>query len=295
MPYGYEQYRLKKGKSPNTVLHEVKLVRSLLGFINQKYKKTVEPYNIQSIDIKEFLDKERASGIKDSTVNKKLGYIKQWFHYMWEIGEIKNDFMPKFKYSDKLNLETEKILVDYEYLLTKKTEFLRDPNHTLNAKILYIFYMKGMRVRDILQLKIEHFNDCIDHLTLKYHTQSGYPLEITFNEDDELASILAAIERSVFRGVEFILSSKDDNGQYTMFKIGSLSYYIDILSNYTGMPFRSEQVRYAYVHYLYTHKQYNIREIQSIMGISLNTTTRILKESLERVEIIDYTKKRTTN
>ena len=43
MPYGYEKYRIKSGISPNTYVHEVKLIRAFLAYVNQKYKKDIDP------------------------------------------------------------------------------------------------------------------------------------------------------------------------------------------------------------------------------------------------------------
>src|SRR5690606_20009910 len=84
MPYGYEQYRLDKNISPNTLIHEINLLKAFLAFVNSKYKKRVELHEIRPIDVREFLDGERAKGLMDSTVNRKLSYIRTWFDYLWE-------------------------------------------------------------------------------------------------------------------------------------------------------------------------------------------------------------------
>ncbi|MEK5071653.1 recombinase XerC [Sporosarcina sp. FSL K6-1508] len=291
---GYEKFRLSNKISPNTVIHETRMLHSMLVFINQKYNKNLEPHEIRPIDIREYLDHERSTGIKDSTVNRKLVFIRQWFDYMWQIGKIQLDFMPKFKYAEKLDLAPSPININYQYLLQIKSQLLKDQQLNLIAKQLFIFYMRGLRVRDIIQISINNFTDDGDKLTLKVEKQSGIIVEFDFIDADEIAVLLAGIERAIFRNVSFLFSSKV-KGEYGIFQLGSIKSYLKSLSEYIGLPFRSEEVRFAYVHYLYNVKNLKIEDLQDELGTSIGTTTRILKESLERLGQVDYNVKRTDN
>lgn len=282
MPYGYEKYRLENGISPNTVVHEVQLIHSLLAFLARSYKKSVEPHEIRPVDIQNFLHEQRKNGIKDSTLNRKIIFIRQWFDYMWRIGRIPVDFMPKFKYSEKLDLTPPDIHLDYAQLLAKKDAVLDTDQLSLNAKILYILYLRGLRLRDMASIDIANFEDKGHKLTLAFEKKDGYMSRIDFT-GKEITVLLEGIERAIFRGTPYLLSSKVNN-EFTMFQMGSLSDYTEALSAFVGMPMRSGDIRFAYVHYLYSEEQKNLEEIQEILGVSLDSASRILKDSLQRLK-----------
>lgn len=282
MPYGYEKYRLKNGISPNTVVHEVQLIRSLFAFLRKTYKKTVEPHEIRPSDIQKFLQEQHETGIKDSTLNRKLIYIRQWFDYMWQIGRIPVDFMPKFKLNQKLDLTPADIEIDYQMLLEKKDSLLASDKLTLNAKILFIFYMRGLRLRDMAAIEVDDFENRGDKLTLLLEKKDGYACQLEFS-GSEIPVLQEGIERAVFRNTPYLLSSKVKDG-YSMFKMGSLSDYTDALSEFLGVPVRSGDIRFAYVYHLYSVEHKNLEEIQETLGVSLDSASRMLKEALTRLK-----------
>lgn len=282
MPYGYEKYRLKNGISPNTVVHEVQLIRALFAFLRKTYKKTVEPHEIRPSDIQKFLQEQHETGIKDSTLNRKLIYIRQWFDYMWQIGRIPVDFMPKFKLNQKLDLTPADIEVNYKELLEKKDSVLAADKLTLNAKLLFIFYMRGLRLRDMAAIEVDDIEKDGDALVLLLEKKDGYAIRLAFT-GSEIAIIQEGIERAVFRDTPYLLSSKVKEG-YSMFKMGSLSDYTDALSEFLGVPVRSGDIRFAYVYHLYAVERKNLEEIQETLGVSLDSASRMLKEALTRLK-----------
>lgn len=282
MPYGYEKFRLDNGISPNTVIHEVQLIRALFAFLRKTYKKSVEPHEIRPSDIQQFLQEQKEAGIKDSTLNRKLIYIRRWFDYMWQIGKIPNDFMPKFKLNHKLDLKPHDIEVDYEHLLEKKEAVLKSDKLQLNAKLLYIFYLRGLRLRDMVTVDIDNFLDDVHGLHLDVEKKDGYHCTLHFDKH-EAAVMEAGIERAIDRGTSFLLSSKVKD-HYTNFQMGSLSDYTEALSEFVGAPMRSGDIRFAYVHHLYSVEHKNLEEIQEILGVSLESASRMLKDSLVRLK-----------
>lgn len=282
MPYGYEKFRLDNGISPNTVIHEVQLIRALFAFLRKTYKKSVEPHEIRPSDIQQFLHEQKEAGIKDSTLNRKLIYIRRWFDYMWQIGKIPNDFMPKFKLNHKLDLKPHDIEVDYEHLLEKKEAVLKSDKLQLNAKLLYIFYLRGLRLRDMVTVDIDNFLDDAHGLHLDVEKKDGYHCTLHFDKH-EAQVMEAGIERAIDRGTSFLLSSKVKD-QYTNFQMGSLSDYTEALSEFVGAPMRSGDIRFAYVHHLYSVEHKNLEEIQEILGVSLESASRMLKDSLVRLK-----------
>lgn len=282
MPYGYEKYRLDKGISPNTVIHEVQLIRALFAYLRKTYKKSVEPHEIRPADIQNFLQQQQETGIKDSTLNRKLSYIRQWFDYMWRIGRVPVDFMPKFELSHKLDLTPADIHLDYEALLAKKPAVLESDELSLTAKILFLLYMRGLRLRDMVAIEVENIEDKGDVLSLLVEKKDGYTCHLEFT-GKEIPVLREGINRAIFRGTPYLLSSKVKN-DYTVFQLGSLSDYTEALTAFVGVPMRSGDIRFAYVHYLYSVEHKNLEDIQRILGVSLDSASRILKDSLVRLK-----------
>lgn len=287
MPYGYEEYRLSKGISPNTTYTEVRLIQSLLAFVNHKYKRKVEPREIKPGDIREFLlEQKKELGLKDSTIKRKMTTIRNWYDYLWRINKIEHDFMVKFTLPTKLNLKNSDIQVDYELLLSKRNEILTSSKILLYAKMLFILYMRGFRVRDIVVITLDYIEDHGDSIVFSVPKKNGCTQRAIFT-DEEIPVILSCIERAIFRGTPYLMSSKVDN-EYVPLQIGSFKDYLNSLKEHLGFPFRSEEVRLAYVHYLYTVKHKKVEELQDFLGMKLLSVSQTLKESLERVKKVNY-------
>lgn len=289
----FEEYRLSQGKSPKTVYVEVHLIRELIAFLNNKYKKKIEPREILPADIREFLFSQKAErNLKNTTLKRKIYTIKQWYKYLWEINEIENDFMPKFRLLEELNKQLEpKEKIDpeyYEYLLSKKKDLLCSNHIRLYAKMLFILYLRGFRVRDIVQITLDDITDVNDKFIVQITKKNGYIQKAVF-EDDEIPIFLSCIERAVFRGTSYLLSSKVDN-EYIPLQLGSFKDYLISLKKFLGVPFRSEQIRLAYVHYLYTKQGLRVEDIQEILGLSFSSCSLTINEALERVTKKEYNK-----
>lgn len=287
MPYGYEKYRLENNISPNTTRTEVRVINELIAFVNFKYKKEIEPRDIKPIDIREFLlEQKKERNLKDATLNRKIITIKNWYDFLWKINKVERDFMPKFSLPGKLDKTKENISIDYGYLLSNKREILQSNHIRLYAKMLFILYMRGFRVRDIVQITLNHIKDTGDRITIKIEKSNGC-IQVAEFIDEEIGVILDCMERAVFRGTSYLLSSKV-NDEYIPLQLGSFKDYINSLKDGLGVPFKSEQIRLAYVHYLYTKENLRAEELQEILGLSLPSVTLSIKEALERVQVIHY-------
>ncbi|AQQ53071.1 tyrosine-type recombinase/integrase [Planococcus lenghuensis] len=281
MPFGYEKFRLKNGISPNTVVHEVQLIEHLLASVSRYHNGPIEPHEIRPSDIQRFFKEQRDKGLKDNTINRKLVFVRKWFDYMWQIGKIPVDFMPKFKLPEKLDLTPSEIDLDYKELLGRQEEILQSDKLALYAKILFLLYMRGLRVRDMTAIDISRVEDFGYKLRLTVDKKDGYTRPLDFM-GSEIPIIQKGIDLAHERGTPFLLASKvKDN--YTEFQMGSLSDYTDALAELLGRPIRSGDIRFAYVRHLYAEEGKNVEEIQEALGITLESAARILKEALTRV------------
>lgn len=293
MPYGYEKYRLNNNISPKTVVNEVSLIRTFLKFVDNFYGKSVAPHEIRPTDVRNFLDNERRKPITDSTINRKLVYIRVWFNFMWEIGKIPFDFMEKFKYEGlDTTPKSHVINLNYRELLEKKNDVFLNPEVLLTAKLLFLFDLRGIRRRDTLSVTINDIKDQGNECTVYVETREEIA---TFQVKDpaEISVLLQGIERAVFRGTEYLFSTKK-NGIYVQESTSSTTVTNNAITKAIGFPVYSEIVRYAYVHYLHIDQKLKIEEIEELLGASRERTATILKEALVRVKDVDYNMQRTS-
>ncbi|MDQ0273512.1 phage integrase N-terminal SAM-like domain-containing protein [Cytobacillus purgationiresistens] len=286
MPFGYEEHRLSKGISPNTTYVEVKLINKMLSFIDKKHKKSVEPSEILPKDVKEFIEFERKEGIKPSTLNRKIHMIKLWFDYMWRIGKVLNDFMAKYVPDIPEKYFKEEIIINYKDLLVKKNDIINSPSLLLYSKLLFLFYIKGVRLRDLVKITTDniHFSEYTSEITI--HKKNNLKQVLIF-QNDEKNIINACIARANERGTPFLMSSKKE-GEYVPLQFGSTKEFVNQLKEALGMNFRSEHVRLAYIKYLYEEENKTIEDIRKIMGITIQTAAQSIQESLERIKTVEY-------
>lgn len=292
MPYGFEKYRIDNNISPKTIVNEIQLIQSFLKFIENYYGKPVTPHEIRPIDVRNFLDNERRKPIKDSTVNRKLIYIRVWFNFMWETNQIPLDFMDKFKY-EKLDItpKSKIITLNYATLLSKRNEMYSRSDVPFNAKLIFLFDLRGMRRRDSFGVSIDDVKDQGQEIIVYVDTKDG---TATFSIKDplEMSILLQGIERAVFKGTKYLFSRKKE-GIYVP-EFTSNHEYNNAISKVVGEPLNSEVLRFAYVHYLHLHENLELEVIQDLLGTNLERAATILKESLVRVKNVDYNMQITT-
>jgi integrase/recombinase XerD len=295
MPYGYENHRLKNHISPNSIVNEVSLIRSFLKFVEDYYDKSVAPHEIRPIDVRNFLDNERRKPIKDSTVNRKLIYIRVWFNYMWEIEKIPVDFMEKFKYEGLDTTPRSRVItLNYAELLEKKNDVFLNPTVLLTAKLLFLFDMRGMRRRDTLQVTIKDIIDTGDEYTVHVETKDG-SANFKVTDPGETSVLLQGIERAIFRNTKYLFAvKKKETDEYVQETLSSTTITNNAITKAIGYPVYSEILRYSYVHYLHIEKELKLEEIEELLGATRERAASILKEALVRVKILDYKMQRTS-
>ncbi|WP_282020856.1 site-specific integrase [Planomicrobium okeanokoites] len=278
MLYGYEEYRLKAGISPGTLVTEVELLKSFVRFANIRNEKQLEPYEIKPADVRAFLDQEKEKGLKSSTLKRKLSHIRQYFHYLWKIGKVPVDFMPKFEYELVVEKSVAKLL--YAEFQEEKQKVLKHPSLMLNAKLYFLFAMKGFRMREIERLQSKHFRDLGDRVEMNFVTLEDVYWNLVFEDPLEVAVIVQAMERALFREHDYMVASDKKYGaDYVRNNMK------DIYQGLTALlpkPFKTEEVRMAYIYDLYKAQNKSYDEMVELLGITPESLTSSLKRVFER-------------
>ncbi|MGL3067026.1 MULTISPECIES: site-specific integrase [Planococcus] len=278
MLYGYEEYRLKEGISPGTLVTELELLKSFVRFVNLRNQKQLEPYEIKPSDVRAFLDQEKAKGLKSGTVKRKLSHIRQYFHYLWKMGKVQVDFMPKFEY--KLVVEKPVAELLYSEFAEQKKKVLQHRTLMLNAKLYFLFAMVGFRMREIERLRSRHFRDLGDRIEMNFVTSQDVFWQLTFEDSTEVAVIVQAMERAFFREHDYLVASDKKFGpDYVRNNMK------DIYSGLTRIlpkPFKTEEVRIAYIYDLYKVQEKSFDEMVELLGVTPASLTSTLKLVFER-------------
>lgn len=278
MLYGYEEYRLKEGISPGTLVTEVELLKTFVRFVNGRNDKQVEPYEIRPADVRAFLDEERGKGLKVGTLKRKLSHIRQYFHYLWKIGKVPVDFMPKFEYELVVEKPVAKLL--YSEFAEEKQKVLQHPTLSLNAKLYFLFAMAGFRMREIERLRSSHFRDFDECVEMNFVTSEDVFWRLVFEDPAEVAVITQAMERAVFREHDYLVASEKKYGpDYVRNNMKEIYRGLTAL---LPKPFKTEEVRMAYIYDLYKVQRKSFDEIVDLLGVTPESLTSALKRVFER-------------
>ncbi|WP_033541754.1 site-specific integrase [Planococcus sp. CAU13] len=274
----YREYRLKAGISPVTLVTEVELLKSFVGYVNQRNDKQLEPHEIRPADVRAFLDQEKAKGLKASTIKRKLYHIRQYFHYLWKVGKVPVDFMPKFEYELVIEKPVAQLL--YAEFQDSKKQVLQHPSLALNAKLYFLFAMAGFRMREIERLQSRHFRDLGDRVEMNFVTTQEVYWRLVFEDPMEVAVIVQAMERALFRDHDYLVSSDKKYG--ADYVRNNMKDIYSGLSALLPKAFKTEEVRLAYIYDLYKVQGKSFDEMGDLLGVTPESLTSTLKLVFER-------------
>lgn len=278
MLYGYEEYRLNAGISPGTLVTEVELLKSFLRYVNIRNDKQLEPYEIRPADVRAFLDQEKEKGLKASTIKRKLSHIRQYFHYLWKVGKVPVDFMPKFEY--ELVMEKTVAKLSFREFEVEKQKVLQHSSLMLNAKLYFLFAMAGFRMREIERIQSKHFRDLGDRVEMNFVTSQDVYWQLVFADPVEVAVIVQAMERALFREHDYLVASDKKYGpDYVRNNMKDIYHGLSAL---LPKPFKTEEVRMAYIYDLYKVQGKSFDEMVELLGITPESLTLALKLVFER-------------
>lgn len=278
MLYGYEEYRLKEGISPGTLLTEVALLKTFVQFVNVRNQKSLEPYEIKPSDVRAFLDQEKGKGLKASTVKRKLSQIRQYFHFLWKQGKVPVDFMPKFEY--ELELEKPVSTLMYKEFADMKKKVLKHPKLLLNDKLYFLFALAGFRMKEMERLRSWHFKDLGERVEMMFVTSHDIFWRLTFEDPTEVAVLVQAMERAVFRDHDYLIASDKKYGaEYVR---NNMKEIYGRLNAVLPKRFKTDEVRLAYIYELYKVQGKSFDEMVDLLGVLPESLTYTLKLVFKR-------------
>ncbi|WP_211656220.1 site-specific integrase [Planococcus alpniumensis] len=283
----YAEYRRGNNIKEQTLKYEIEQLHIFLAFVTNFAGRKLEPFEIKPLHVKKYLDHEKEiKQVTDTTIKRKLSTIRQYFHFLWEVGKVPNDFMPKVKY--EYNIPEKVGSTNYQELLAKKKQILSNSKLLLNDKLYFLLTLKGIKLQDIERLTTENVVDAGNKIVVRFENSQGYFVKYNFYDESDIAVFIQAIERATFRDHTLLVAST--NRKEANYLRHNLKEINDRLYKVINAHFRGEEIRSSYIHFLYKVEQKSLEEMAEMLGTSVTSITNTLKVVLERYKHMDYNK-----
>jgi integrase/recombinase XerD len=154
-----EHLRIDRGSSPHTIAAYERDLRQFDAHYCHKVART-SLENVQETDVESFLKELRAREQKSTSIARKVSALKQFYKFLVKEGVIKDNptlFIEAPVQATKLPKTLQP--ADIEALLKVVDEGSHTEHPTLGKRdraMLYLLYATGMRVSELLSLKLSH-------------------------------------------------------------------------------------------------------------------------------------------
>lgn len=157
------QFYLKreKGLSDNTIIAYIKDIEQYINHL-EKHRKINQVSQIQKKDIQAYLKTLKLKELSTQSIYRKLSSIKGFHKFLQLENEISDDVSHSIE-SPKLETKLPEVLTVNEVLRMIENLEGDDPLKMRNLALLETIYGSGLRVSELLNLKISDV-----HLTAKY-------------------------------------------------------------------------------------------------------------------------------
>ncbi|MBZ9635601.1 tyrosine-type recombinase/integrase [Clostridium sp. FP1] len=148
----FELYMKADKNSENTIKNYIPDIEKMLTFLNK------DPLDIKSMDIANFINSLEAQELNAKTINRKIYAIYKYIQFLNSEYDFKINFNIK-KMKMKIGMQ------EYGRNVLNKTDFKRIVNASIRDKnilvttLLMTFYLTGMRVSEVLSIKIKDTNE----------------------------------------------------------------------------------------------------------------------------------------
>jgi site-specific recombinase XerD len=281
MPYGYERYLESKNKSEKTIDTYTKTIYKFFGYLNEKYKKDKELYEISTRDIVEFFSLKVQSGeLKESTANKQIAILKSFFDYLWRTDQIPYDPAVKIpKFCDPHNAYK---FMKYEKICEIKKKVIENENYSPLRKAVFVLASYGCFHQEFLMKKedVVHNVDGTITINLVKRTINLSGKEaIVFNEH---------YKTSLHYDSPFVFTSRKQNGEIIGIEVMTLLNHLRKISTDYELPIRLTfiSLKWSYSYYLFFNENLSIPEHAKMLGNEETTSASTYSKYKKAKEVL---------
>ncbi|SER11232.1 Site-specific recombinase XerD [Gracilibacillus ureilyticus] len=277
MPYGFGKFLEEQGKSQQTIKDYQLVIKLFFQFIDKKFHKEKELYEINPRDVKDFLQDKLEKGSNRSTVNKYLSILRVFFDYAWQVGKVSIDPVMKIKSLPIHKKSIPPSAQSYVELLELLPEIRNHSDYTTQRKLVYLLALKGLRNVDFQFKKqdVQIERECVN-LLLKNRI-------ITFKDKADRELFIEQEKFIRHQDTPYFLITKKHNQSIFPIAFTTVVSHLEIISNdYSIDPkITVSRIRKEYATFLYQEKRMTIENIAYILGIEIASTTKLIRNSLE--------------
>jgi len=277
MPHGFKKYLNEHNYKDRTIEAHVKEVENFFAFLDNHHNKTKELFQIVPADIKSYLENQLQT-LKHTTVYKKLGILKLFFHHLWESGQIGPD--PCVKIQLPKQEKEYNSLLTHQMLYDIQSNIYNSHKYPTRLKLAFIFALYGFKSNELYFLK-EDFDIVNDN-------------EVIINtgkRDVHIKEIAAQIliefynSQSLFAETPYFLFSKtivDKNIIYDRISYITINRHLGKIANdFKLPPLNLTKARYSYIYHLAYKEKLSFEEISEKLGISIIRIGEIFENTKE--------------
>jgi site-specific recombinase XerD len=277
MPYGLSKYLEEQGKSHQTIKDYQLVVQIFFRYLDKKYKRDKELYEINPSDIKDFLNYKLETGNNPSTVNKYLSILRVFFDYLWQIGKVSIDPVMKIKSIPINNLKTNTTESSFLELLELVPEVREHPNYTLQRKLVYILALKGLRNVDF-HFRKDDIQIDKDHVDIFLKNRI-----ITLSDKADVNLFIDQYNVSKSQQTPYFFTTKKHDQSIVPIAFTTIVSHLEIISTdlLLEKKITVSSIRKMYATHLYQQERMSIEDIAYILGIEIASATKLIKNSLE--------------
>ncbi|KAB8138533.1 hypothetical protein F9U64_04475 [Gracilibacillus oryzae] len=277
MPYGFSKYLEESGKSQQTIKDYQLVVQLFFQYIDKKYQKEKELFEINPSDIKDFLQYKLDAGSNSSTVNKYLSILRVFFDYVWQIGKVSIDPVMKIKSIPINKQDTGQLQTTYKGLLELLPEVRNHPKYTIQRKLVYLLALKGLRNVEF-QFSKKDIQMEKDHVTLFLKNRI-----ITFNNRADVDLFIRQNHYITHEDTPYFLITKKHNQSISPIAFTTVVSHLEIIGEDLQLQNKLtvSGIRKLFAAYLYEEKRMTIENIAYQLGIEVASTTKLIKNSLD--------------
>lgn len=261
MPFGFSKYLENKNRSQTTVESYTKTVESFFSYLRGKYKKDIELYKISSKDILDFFGNKVESGhLRESTANKQIAILKNFFDYLWKTNLIPID--PAVKIQKLCDPHAVPDFLCYQKIQEVLSSVLVNPKYSNLRKAIFLLGTYGC----------VHSEFTFEKDDVRELENGSIVIELprrTLILEREHSSVFKEFYRESFKhDSPYVFTSKDKDGTRKKIELMTLLSHLRKISSDYDLPIRLTfiSMKWSLGYYLLMEKEYSIPEYSKVLG-----------------------------
>lgn len=153
-----------KNASDSTVMSYQRDLKKLFAFLDEKG--VIEPKEVTSTNLNSYVLHLEKQGLSTATVSRNIASMKAFFHYLFGLHRVQMDPTDVIK-APHIDKKAPEVLTLDEVILLLGQPGRNTPKEIRDKAMLELLYATGMRVTELISLKIEDINMGLNYVLCK--------------------------------------------------------------------------------------------------------------------------------